>query len=249
MSTKIYDAVKIKTGSIKVLVGIAKKISKIELKEMIDMAVEKYRPIINKLGLTYSTEGLRDIVKLISALASTSEVDKYKEFIQDYAVKKGYGFDENSISLLLEIAKDLSGCKKLSFLGVDAATTLMKWYSLSEKTEKWIYDHFEDFHYQNATDGYSISDIVPSIAQEFDEFTQEGLSRCKSEEDKKRYLSERKKAANDIAYLLFSQREKVWEKAMNGAFTMSECSLSYELKNSWDNDLEHLMLTVIALCD
>jgi hypothetical protein len=68
---QIYNAVKIKTGSIKALVGIAKKISKIELKEMIDMAVEKYRPIINKLGLTYSTEGLRDIVKLISALAST----------------------------------------------------------------------------------------------------------------------------------------------------------------------------------
>lgn len=247
MSTKIYDAVKIRSGNIKALVGIAKKISEIELRAMTDEAVKKYHSLVKKAGLTIKTKGIKDTVRLISALVGKNE--DYGELINVYAEKRKYPLTPNTISLLWCIADELSGCKKLSFLGVDAATTLMKWYSLSGKTEEWIYSHFEDYHYQNSTDGYTIKDVIPSIVKDFDEYTEDFLLRYTDENEKERCLQARKKTAADLAFLLFSERAKVWDKAMNQAFVMSECSLSYELSNSWNNDLEHLIMRVIALCD
>lgn len=222
MSTKIYDAVLIPTSNMKALIGVGQKIAKIHQDDMIGELSAKYSL---EFPEGYDFDKLHPILLQTIALSKANDTiifkTKDRKMLEYYIEQEKLDIGREELNKLIDLCEDICKCQVLSFLRLDAGRTLMKWYTLSPEAEKWVYDHFPDYHYQNQTDGYTLEEVAPEFAKEYREY----LSDREEELDENTL----EKAEYWITEVLYGQRGKDWGKAMGNHWNFAECSLTFHL--------------------
>lgn len=74
------------------------------------------------------------------------------------------------ISILATMIQELGEYRKLSFLAGPSHTTILKWYRLTDETQKYLWNAYPDFEYQNQTDGPELSELEPEMDKALDEY-------------------------------------------------------------------------------
>jgi len=277
MSTRIFDANKIPSTNMRVLIAIAQKMQQIEIPALINSAGAKYSLRFSDT-LKAAILGLNERGNLDAEL-SAGRYRKLKAFnaavsrfvgatlindtiISDPEDEKIFfgnlqeildGIPVQDFKALIELVEDVARCREVSFLPTNHGFTLMKWYNLTEETRKWVSDHFREYEYQNSTDGPPLSELDPElhnkIEEEVDDFTKYAINEFDG--DKETLMKVINKMKNSIqyglAYSLYRRRDEVWEEAIGNVFNYAQASLSFSLFSGWENSEKRVCSNAIHL--
>ena len=207
MSTRIYNTALIPTSSLKELTELAREISKMETAAFLEELANGLCGLMQSdkgaaLRAFYTKEGavLPREAKVAQSRYAYVRSKKNAPFIfTDQVILKELilkcresipGITGWELSYIITALTEIAACHMLSF--VDSGfpgKTLMKWYSLTEKTTEWIRAQYQDFDYQDSTDGPELQALEPefekhlaSVVSEYSTGTMEDWIRLIHEE-------------------------------------------------------------------
>lgn len=120
------------------------------------------------------------------------------------------------ISILASMVQELGECRTLSFLAGPSHTTILKWYRLTEETQKYLRNAYQNFEYQNQTDGPELSELEPALDKALDEYAK-SLTGGKAAELLKSFEEFLHKYDKPLSAFYHNDPEDVFTMAMEDA--------------------------------
>jgi len=253
MSTQIFNTAKIPTTKTKSLIKISRQIQAIEFPALWKTLEVKYA-----LSFSDETKSILHLLyhekegdvserwtkkKLISQAItrfigltkmnptiSTNQRDK-DIFCEDLkAVLPELSLDD--LELFVDLVEEVACCRTLSFLSTGKDFTLLKWYHLTDASEKWIYANYEEFDYQDSCDGPELKELDPGLHNSIEEVISDFLGY----EFKEASVAEvdlvtkvKDIISRQLSYDLYKRRGKMWDDAIGGHFVYNQASLSFDM--------------------
>lgn len=271
MSTQIYNTCKIPTSDMKAMVRIAREMQRIEIPALIRSFGAKYSLLVPD-SIRQAVRGMQEnkeygklrnlerAVRRFCALTKANptivtDPEDAKYFCD--RMKDVFPDEITDFSSIIDMIEEVARLREVTFIPTKHGFTLMKWYNLTEHTRHWVESQFEDFDYQNSTDGPPLKELEPEIDREIDErtedFINDALGYNFAEVDPEvavKLVNAVKDCIKDsVAYTAYKERDKVWMEAVGYVNSYAESGLTYDMFSGWEREASRVCYsTFLTAC-
>lgn len=249
MSTYIGDAVKVPYTDMWKLIELSQDIQERELtnlreylkKEAEEIFTETVKAEFRKFGVTGPYREFRSIFSVLTAILKECGfdfmlADKVNEPLIPLIQKIYPGFAPEDIDSIFKFAKVVSRANPtLHFYPTRHGFTIMQHYSLTSNTEKWIKESFDDFMFQDSTEGPGLKELNPDMDYKIRDWGGDRIENVFIElgllEDDEKAMKAKESIldslCSSVAHVIYRERDKVW----------NECLTSQRGNSPWANSL------------
>ena len=266
MSTKIYDAVKIPTTDMAELIRLARRVQPMEMWNLTHHSAgwlklrmgDNLKALFEKLNPSETGVLARPIRRFArnSTVNPTIICDEDDKAILLAGLNKcaadagtGVVLAPGDIEPLVDMITRVAQCRVLTFYPTSYGFSLLKWYTLTREVEKFLREEYDEFEYQNSTDGPPLEELDPEMYETMADMAKEELKDLERGDPAIYEAVElaQKRMMYNVAHAVYRKRMKVWDEVFDDAYSFSEVGLSFDLFNGVGNQADGICYEAVVM--